>query len=385
MYAELHALSNFSFLRGASHPEELVAQAKDLNYRGLALTDECSLAGVVRAHVAAKEHGLPLIIGTELNCLDGLKLVALATDRASYGAMSRLISRARRASAKGSYALARTDLENALDGCLIIWLPRTGRVLAPGQEADGRWLRERFAGRLWIGVELLTGGFDTRRLELLETLGKTLELPRVAAGDVHMHRRSRRALQDVLTAIRLNTPLQAAGYAVFPNGERCLRPLQRLRELYPAPLLAQTLEIAERCTFKLDELRYEYPEEIVPAGATPTSHLRELTEQGCSAAMAGGRAAGRAREHRTRIAFDRRAQIRAVLSDRARRRSSMRARREYSARAAVPRPTPPSVIACGSPKWILRAWPCCSSASFPRSATSRPISTWISSTSGAKR
>ena len=209
MYVELHALSNFSFLRGASHPEELVAQAKELNYRGLAITDECSMAGAVRAHVAAKEHGLRLILGTELNCLDGLKLVALATDRASYGAMSRLISRARRASVKGRYALARTDLENALDGCLIIWLPRAGRALAPGQEADGRWLRERFAGRLWLGVELLTGGCDARRLELLETLGKELELPRVAAGDVHMHRRSRRALQDVLTSIRLNTPLQA--------------------------------------------------------------------------------------------------------------------------------------------------------------------------------
>jgi error-prone DNA polymerase len=281
VYVELHALSNFSFLRGASHPEELAAQAKELNYRGLALTDECSMAGAVRAHVAAKRLGLRLILGTELNCIDGLKLVALATDRASYGAMSRLISRARRASVKGRYALARADLENALDGCLIIWLPRPGRALAPGQEADGRWLRERFAGRLWLGVELLTGGCDARRLELLETLGKTLELPRVAAGDVHMHRRSRRALQDVLTSIRLNTPLQDLGLAVFPNGERCLRPLPRLCELYPAPLLAQTLEIAERCTFQLDELRYEYPEEIVPAGATPTSHLRVLTEQGC--------------------------------------------------------------------------------------------------------
>src|SRR6266481_4024037 len=281
MYAELHTLSNFSFLRGASQPEELIAQAKRLNYCGLALTDECSLAGVVRAHVAAKQHGLPLIIGTELTCIDELKLVVLATDRASYGAMSRLITRARRAVAKGRYSLQRTDLEDALDGCLIIWLPRVGRAPPQRQEEDGRWLRERFTGRLWIGVELLTGGFDMRRLELLDMLGKALELPRVAAGDVHMHRRSRRALQDVLTAIRLGKPLQAAGYAVFPNGERCLRPLQRLRELYPAPLLAQTLEIAERCTFKLDELRYEYPEEIVPAGATPTSHLRALTMRGC--------------------------------------------------------------------------------------------------------
>jgi len=282
VYVELHTLSNFSFLRGASHPDELVAQAKHLNYRGLALTDECSLAGVVRAHIAAKQHGLPLIIGTELNCSDGLKLVVLAIDRASYGAMSRLISRARRASPKGSYALARIDLENALPGCVIIWLPRSDTPSAQRQEADGRWLRERFAGRLWLGVELLTGGFDLRHLQLLDALGEALEVPRVAAGDVHMHRRSRRALQDVLTAIRLGLPLQDLGYALFPNGERCLRPLQRLRELYPAPLLAQTLAIAERCTFELDELRYEYPEEIVPAGATPASHLRALTMRGCA-------------------------------------------------------------------------------------------------------
>ncbi len=282
MYAELHTLSNFSFLRGASQPEELIAQAKALNYSALALTDECSLAGVVRAHVAAKELGLPLIIGTELECLDGLKIIALATDRGAYGAMSRLISKARRATRKGCYALARTDLEDSLTGCLIIWLPRAHKTELQRQEEDGRWLRERFAGRLWIGVELLTGGYDTRRLESLETLGQTLSLPCVAAGDVHMHRRSRRALQDVLTAIRLAKPLQCAGYDLYPNGERSLRSLQRLSELYPATLLAQTLQIAERCTFQLDEMRYEYPEEIVPAGETPTSHLRALTMRGCA-------------------------------------------------------------------------------------------------------
>ena len=330
VYAELHALSNFSFLRGASHPEELVAQAKALNYSALALTDECSLAGVVRAHVAAKELGLPLIIGAELNCLDEcggskpeptpagrpqgegqdgpsqcggskpeptpagrpqgegqdgpsqLKVVVLATDRSSYGALSRLISKARRATRKGCYSLVRTDLEEALAGCLVLWLPRADKAGRLRQEQDGRWLRERFAGRLWIGVELLSAGHDARRLELFEALGRTLQLPCVAAGDVHMHRRSRRALQDVLTAIRVGKPLQAAGFALYPNGERCLRSLQRLSELYPAPLLAQTVAIAERCTFKLDELRYEYPEEIVPAGETPASHLRALTLQGCA-------------------------------------------------------------------------------------------------------
>ncbi|MGD0503461.1 MAG: error-prone DNA polymerase [Steroidobacteraceae bacterium] len=295
MYAELHALSNFSFLRGASQPEELVAQAKALGYRALALTDECSLAGVVRAHTEAKRCELPLIIGAELRCgagpdlctgpergADDLELVALATDRSSYGALCRLISRARRAGAKGSYRLERGDLENALDGCLILWLPPAGRIPLPRHESDGRWLRERFAGRLWIGVELLTGGFDARRLELLEALGKTLELPRVAAGDVHMHRRGRRALQDVLTAIRLKVPLSEAGTQLHPNGERHLRPLARLTELYPAALLEETLSVAGRCVFKLDELRYEYPEEIVPPGETPTSHLRRLTERGCA-------------------------------------------------------------------------------------------------------
>jgi error-prone DNA polymerase len=287
VYAELHALTNFSFLRGASQPEEMVLQAAALRYRALAITDECSVAGVVRAHMAAKQCGLPLIIGSELSCVDGLKLVALATDRASYGALCRVISRARRAAPKGTYALERADLD-ALDGCLIIWLPRAGRALLPQHDHDGRWLRERFTGRLWIGVELLSGGFDAHRLELLDTLGSTLELPRVAAGDVHMHRRSRRALQDVLTAIRLNTPLSAVGYALFPNGERCLRPLQRLQEIYPQPLLAQSLDIAARCTFKLDELRYEYPEEIVPAGETPTSHLRALTEAGCATRWPAG-------------------------------------------------------------------------------------------------
>jgi DNA-directed DNA polymerase III PolC len=280
VYVELHALSNFSFLHGASHPQELVNQAKALGYRGLAITDECSLAGVVRAHVAAKESGLPLIIGAELQCSDGLKLVALATDRASYGGLSRLISKARRASAKGSYALARSDLEGELNGCLIIWLPAAAKTLLPQAHDDGRWLRERFTGRVWLGVELLTGGSDARRLEWLQALGANLQLPCVAAGDVHMHQRSRRALQDVLTAIRLGTPLKEAGFALYPNGERHLRPLARLQELYPRELLAETLAIAERCSFKLDELRYEYPEEIVPAGETPTSHLRALTLRG---------------------------------------------------------------------------------------------------------
>ncbi|NNM62361.1 MAG: error-prone DNA polymerase [Steroidobacteraceae bacterium] len=287
MYAELHALSHYSFLRGASSPEELIAQARHLGYRALALTDECSLAGVVRAHLAAREHGLALIVGAELRCACGLRLVALARTRRGYGALSRLISLGRRAGAKGEYSLARAQLADGLEDCLLIWLPATGPDATRWRE-ELLWLRERFAARLWIGVELLTSGTDARRLAELEALGGELQVPRVAAGDVHMHRRGRRALQDVLTAIRLNTPLAAAGFALFSNGERHLRPLRRLRELYPAPLLAATLEIAERCRFDLGELRYEYPQEIVPAGQTPASHLRALTEEGARPRWPGG-------------------------------------------------------------------------------------------------
>jgi error-prone DNA polymerase len=273
-YAELHCLSNFSFLRGASHPEELVERAKALGYRALALTDECSFAGVVRAHLAAKEAGLKLILGTELTLDDGMKLVLLATDRRSYGALCALITDARRRSRKGRYSVCREHLEAlAGRGVLMLWVP--GEDFSPA-----RWLAEHFAGSAWIAVELHCGPNDHARLAQLRALGLEHDLPLVAAGDVHMHLRSRRRLQDVLTAIRLKRPVAQCGQALFPNAERRLRLRVRLAQLYPAGLLAETLAIAARCHFSLDELRYEYPEEIVPPGDTPASWLRKLTEAG---------------------------------------------------------------------------------------------------------
>jgi error-prone DNA polymerase len=289
-YAELHCLSNFSFLRGASHPEELVERAEQLGYAAIAITDECSVAGVVRAHTAARDRPIKLIIGTELRLVDGLRCVLLATNRRGYAQLCRLITRGRRAAQKGEYRLVREDFARAgvcaqtpavdaegqsVDDCLCLWLP--GSRTDP---AEARWLAEVFPGRSWIAVELLTTGRDRRRLESLQSLGRELGLPLVAAGDVHMHARSRRALQDVLTATRIGTPVDRAGFALFPNGERSLRPLPRLAELYPPGLLAATLEIAARCAFSLDELRYEYPREIVPEGYTPAGWLRHLTERG---------------------------------------------------------------------------------------------------------
>ncbi len=274
-YAELHCISNFSFLRGASHPEELVARAHALGYAALAVTDECSLAGIVRAHVAARDCGLPLIAGSELALEDGLRLVCLATSRAGYAALCRLLTRGRRGAAKGRYALTRADLEDGLPGCLALWLP--GREADPEQ---GAWLRERFDGRAWLAVELACDGTDRERLASLTSLAGRLGLPALAAGDVHMHVRRRRALQDTLTAVRLGLPLAAAGRALAPNGERHLRRLDELERLYPRRLLEATLEVAARCGFSLDELRYEYPEEIVPSGTTPAAHLRALVEAG---------------------------------------------------------------------------------------------------------
>jgi len=275
-YAELHCLTNFSFLRGASHPEELVERAAELGYAALAITDECSLAGAVRAHVAAHEHGLPLIIGSEFRLDDRLRLVLLATNRRGYGQLCRLITRARRAAQKGSYRLTRADLAgDHLGDCLALWLPGN-----PPHIDEARWLAHIFPERLWIAVELLTTGQDRRRLAALQALGGELCLPLIAAGDVHMHARSRRALQDALTATRLRTTVERAGFALYSNGQRHLRSLPRLNELYPRELIDATLAIAERCRFSLDELRYEYPHEIVPGGETPSSWLRQLTLQG---------------------------------------------------------------------------------------------------------
>ena len=279
-YAELHCLSNFSFLRGASHPEELVAQAVAQGYTALALSDECSLAGVVRAHLAAQQAGLKLIVGSEMRTVDGLKLVFLAQNREGYGNLSALITLARRRAAKGAYTLRRHDLNGvspngALPDCLVLWVP--DGTPAP---ADGRWLAERFPGRAWVAVELHAGPDDAARLEVLQALGAASGLPLAAAGDVHMHVRARRPVQDVLTALRLKTTVFDAGHALFPNGERHLRTRLRLSRLYPPALLDETLHIAARCDFSLDELRYEYPEEIVPAGETPASWLRAETGRG---------------------------------------------------------------------------------------------------------
>ena len=284
-YAELHALSNFTFLRGASHPEELVETAAALGYEALAITDECSMSGIVRAHTAAREHGLrKLIVGSELWLRSGRKLVVLAQNRKGYAALCALITKARRAAKKGSYRLTRHAFEEGLPGCIVLWVPDSAWSL----DVEDHWIRETFRDRLWIAVELLADGRQQEQLATLREEGQRLRLPLVACGDVHMHSRSRRILQDTLTAIRHGVVVNNAGFALYPNGERHLRTLEVLQHVYPEELLAETLRIAERIEFSLDELHYEYPDEIVPPEHTPASYLRQLTEQGMRRRWPGG-------------------------------------------------------------------------------------------------
>ena len=274
-YAELHCLSNFSFQRGASSALELFQRAKKQGYQALAITDECTLAGIVRAWQAAKSVELPLIIGSEIRIENGPKLVLLVENLEGYQTLCRLITRARRRTQKGQYQILRGDFSEPLPGLLALWVPD-----AVDDFEQGHWLKQVFAERLWLAVQLHRGQDDTRRLNDLLTLARALQITAVASGDVHMHARGRRALQDTMTAIRHHVPVADAGLRLHPNGERHLRSLDVVSSLYPQALLDETLVIARRCTFDLGQLRYQYPRELVPDGHTATSWLRDLTEQG---------------------------------------------------------------------------------------------------------
>ncbi|MGL4436912.1 MAG: PHP domain-containing protein, partial [Giesbergeria sp.] len=285
-YAELRCISNFTFLRGASHPHELVERAHALGYRALALTDECSLAGAVRAHVAAKAVGLHLLLGAQF-CMQPCDvggapcvLVVLAQNMQGYGNLCAFITRLRRASEKGAYHLTQAQVTGvALADCLVLLCPE--RTSTDAQLlALGRWALGQFTGRCWVGVEQLRRLDDELWLHRLRSLSELTALPLVAVGDVHMHVRSRKPLQDVLTATRIGKPLTECGHALQRSAEQHLRTRLRLAQTFPADLLAQTLQVAARCHFSLDELKYQYPAEVVPPGHTAASYLRQMTYEG---------------------------------------------------------------------------------------------------------
>lgn len=288
-FAELLCCSNFTFLRGASHPAELVERAKAMGYAALALTDECSMAGIAQAHVVAKRAKLPLIVGSQFRAqgpadTGDFTLALLATSLSGYGNLCEFITRLRRASEKGSYHLSLAGVDSAaLADCIAIAVPPRSAT-QDQTDAIARWLLGAFLGRCWLGVTQLRLFDDEVHLQRLRKANALTAVPLVAVGDVHMHLRSRKPLQDVLTATRIGRPLTDCGYALTPNAEQHLRTRVRLAQCFPPDLLAQTLVVAQRCAgWSLDELRYQYPAEVVPPGRTPVQHLRALTETGAVA------------------------------------------------------------------------------------------------------
>ena len=308
-YAELRCKSNFSFLHGASHAEELVQQAARLGHRALAITDFNSLAGIVRAHVAAKEAGIKLLVGAEITPEEAPSVVLLATDRAAYGRLCRLITVGRRRAEKGKCRLFSSDIADHAEGLIACVVPadhlasrgsepvgspaadsgRNGslaRIRIRNAEEEetaglGRY-KEAFGDRCYALAHLHRGPDDERRLRTLVARARRAGVCLVASNDVHFHIPERQALQDCLIAIREGRPVDAVGEWRFPNAERYLKPPDEMAALFhqcPKAIL-RTVEIADRCSFSLDELRYEYPEELCPEGITPLEHLTRLAWRG---------------------------------------------------------------------------------------------------------
>lgn len=314
-YVELRCKTNYSFLEGASHPEELVVRAKELGYRGLAITDRSSLAGVVRAYAAAKDHALKLIVGAELDPVDASPVLLWAPHRRAYGKLARLITVGRQRASKGKSRFTFADLATYADELLAGVLADPERD--PSHTHSLAAYRDLFGDRCYLVGSLLRDSDDAGKLQRYLQFARTMRVPLVAAGNVHYHDPSRLPLQHVLTAIRQHTtvsrdrfdrdpdrsahspdpaapdaPLVAPDGADvwFPNAERHLRATAVIEKLYrDAPeALHRTLEIADRCRFSLDELRYEYPEELAPAGETPIAYLTRLTWEGARQRYPGG-------------------------------------------------------------------------------------------------
>ncbi|PPU59344.1 error-prone DNA polymerase [Xanthomonas dyei] len=278
-YAELHCLSDFSFLRGASSAEQLFVRAQHCGYSALAITDECSLAGIVRGLEAARATGVRLIVGSEFTLVDGTRFVLLVEHAQGYPQLCSLITTARRAAGKGDYRLGRAEVQaqfrDVVPGVFALWLPG-----AQPQAEQGAWLQQVFGARAFLAVELHREQDDAARLHALQQLAQQLGMTALASGDVHMAQRRERIVQDTLTAIRHTTPLAECGAHLFRNGERHLRTRRALGNIYPGALLQAAVELAARCTFDISTLKYAYPRELVPEGHTPASYLRQLTEAG---------------------------------------------------------------------------------------------------------
>jgi error-prone DNA polymerase len=272
-YAQLHTTTNFTFLTGASHPGEYVYRAYELGYDAIAITDECSLAGIVKAFVAAEELNCKLIIGSRFKLSNGMNLIAIAPSRIAYAELSGFITLARRRAEKGSYEAHFEDLRFRLRNCLIIWIAQLNEAISDDSATE---LNNAFKGRLWIGINHQLHGGEQQDFERWQALSIEKNIPLVACGEALMHSAERKPLQDIVTAIRHSTPIQEMGTKLELNGEAYLKSMHQLARLYPQALIDETCAIADLCHFSMMELRYQYPRELVPENLTPINHLRSL-------------------------------------------------------------------------------------------------------------
>ena len=285
-YVELHCKSNFSFLEGASHPDELVERAATLGYEGIALTDRHSLAGVVRGWSPAKESGIEYFVGAEVHPQDGPAMVLWPSDRSSYGRLCRLLSRGRMRCDKGACELFWDDIVELRDGLLA------GVVVS--RETDPRFLagpfRDAFEDRGYLLCEIQLGVDDRAAVSACAGLARATGVPMVASGDVHYHIADRAILHDCVTAIRCGMTIRDVQAERFVNAQRHLRSLDEIAWSYRdyPEAVAKTVEIAQRCRFRLEQLRYEYPEELAPPGVSPLEHLKRLTWEGAKQRWPGG-------------------------------------------------------------------------------------------------
>ncbi|MDQ2863258.1 MAG: PHP domain-containing protein, partial [Bacteroidota bacterium] len=285
-YTELQVTSNFSFLRGASHPEELVEYAAELGYNAISITDRNSFAGIVRAHVAAKRNGIRIIVGCRLDLLDGISLLAYPTNVKAYSQICNLLTLGNRRAEKGTCHLYKADVYAYAKNIKFIVLPPA--ELNSVFDFDSSFttsLQEyynAFGSDLYIAASRRYQGDDNKYLYRIAQISSELNIPMVATNDVHYHVPERRQLQDIVTCIREKCTISNAGYLLHPNAERYLKPIDemiRLFRKYPNAI-NRTQEIAEACQFSLDELKYEYPQEITTDGRTPQEELTYLAWKG---------------------------------------------------------------------------------------------------------
>ena len=293
-YAALHCLSNFSFLRGAAHAEQLVARASELGYRAIAVTDECSMSGVVRAHVAAKEHGIKLIVGAEFVVHDAPaidRLIVLAKTLEGYGDLCELITLVRSRAKKGEYRLLLDDLAHLCHHlqCLAIVIPHIDHEdCANSTMRVAGYFCDPGSASCWLGAALDYGPDDKTKMQSLQALAEICRLPVAACERILFATREQKLLQDVLTAVRLKKPVSELGTELQAHAESYMKPIGHIVRRYPLSMVTQTLAIESCCKFSLDELRYQYPREVVPEGETPAGYLRRMTEEGAAGRYPNG-------------------------------------------------------------------------------------------------